>query len=196
MAGSLKAADPGLCNDQDAILCLIDVQTRLLPALNEAQRGALLRNCATLLQAADQLAIPTIITEHYPKGLGPTTPELLRLRPGVSEVISKTAFSAHGVADFDRLIAMSGRSQLILCGMETHVCVLQTALQAKAAGLDVFLAADATCSRVEANRDNALARLSRAGVHISCTESVLFEWLGDAERSEFRGLLELIRPTG
>jgi nicotinamidase-related amidase len=107
--------------------------------------------------------------------------------------LEKTAFSCCNAEGFDAAACADQRTQWILCGMEAHVCVLQTALELRARGLEVFVVADAISSRTEANRDNALARLRQAGVIVSNTESVLFEWLRDASDPQFKVLSALIR---
>jgi nicotinamidase-related amidase len=113
-------------------------------------------------------------------------PELAAKLPADAKRMEKTSFSACGALPL-------ARPQAILAGMEAHVCVLQTALELAAEGREVFVVADAICSRTEANRANALARLDKAGVVVTNTESVLFEWLRDASHEHFRTISKLIR---
>jgi len=113
--------------------------------------------------------------------------------PVVSEVVEKTRFSACGVPEVDQLLDMSGRRQIIISGMEAHICVLQTTLDLLQQNHQVFVVADAICSRQEQHYENALARMAAAGAVISNTESVLFEWLRDAKHKCFRELSALIQ---
>ncbi|MEM7206525.1 MAG: isochorismatase family protein [Pseudomonadota bacterium] len=182
-----------LCDRERSFLAVVDVQTRLMSAMPEASRSAVLGGTSVLLQAAEYLSIPTAITEQYPKGLGRTCPELIDNQPEVCETVEKTAFSASGVEGFDQLLGMSKRTQVIICGVETHVCVLQTALNLRISGVEVFVAADAVCSRDEQNKSNALERMMSAGVHVSNVESIVFEWLGDASHPRFRDVSALIK---
>lgn len=187
-----SALSIGLCRRERSALLLIDVQTRLAAAMPAAARTRVLRNSAILLDAAAALNIPALHTEQYPRGLGPTEPELAQ-RLTDAQRLEKTTFSCCGAAGFDAAVCADGRTQWILCGMEAHVCVLQTALELHARGLEVFVVEDGVCSRTETNRDNALARLRQAGVMVSNTESVLFEWLRDAADPQFKALSALIR---
>jgi len=165
-------------------LVLIDIQERLASVMPE--RAAVLHAAGILLEAARRLGIPVFVTEQYPKGLGSTVAEVAaKLPPGTTRV-EKTCFSAGASLTLTR-------PQVVIAGMEAHVCVLQTALELAADGREVFVAADAVCSRAEANYGNALARMQSAGVIVSNTESVIFEWLRDASHEEFRALSKLIR---
>lgn len=182
-----------LCRREDSALLIVDAQTRLAAAMPETERAHLLRNTGVLIEAAKTLAIPVLQTEQYPRGLGPTEPELAERLRGIAQPLEKTAFSCCGADGFDAAACADGRTQWIVCGMETHVCVLQTALELHARGLQVFVVEDAVCSRTAANTANALARLRQAGVIVSNTESVLFEWLRDAGHPQFKALSALIR---
>jgi nicotinamidase-related amidase len=175
---------PKLVRAADSALVIIDVQERLAAVM--PSREALLRGAGILLEAAARLAVPVIYTEQYPKGLGPTAPELLAKLPAGAVRVEKTAFSACGALPLER-------HQVVLAGMETHVCVLQTALELAAAGHEVFVAADAVTSRAEANHVGALARMHAAGVIVTNTESVLFEWMRESTHPQFREISKLIR---
>jgi nicotinamidase-related amidase len=168
----------------DSALVVIDIQERLAAAMSA--RESVVRATGVLLEAAGRLGIPVMLTEQYPKGLGPTAAEVLGKLPDGSIRVEKTCFSASSSL-------MLTRPQVVLAGMEAHVCVLQTALELAAGGLEVFVAADAVCSRTEFNCSNALARMQSVGVVITNTESVLFEWLRDAAHEHFRALSKLIR---
>jgi len=176
---------------QDSFLLVIDVQQRLLAAMPDGVQAPLIKQLGVLLQAADSLTIPVAITEQYPKGLGPTEAELLQLSPSKT-AIEKTCFSCADADEFMTTLRTSRRRSVILTGMETHICVLQTALALQGQGYQVFVVEDGVCSRTPQNQHNALQRMRQAGVIITNTESVLFEWLADAKHPEFRTLSKLI----
>lgn len=172
-------------------LVVIDMQERLASVMAQESLQAVVRNCGILLQAALLLEVPVTYTEQYPKGLGPTIPELLPFLPAGSKV-EKIAFACTDEPRFCRQLT-SDRPQIILAGMEAHICILQTALQLQHGGRQVFVAEDAVLSRNPANKANALERLRHAGVIISNTESVVFEWLGKAEGDAFKQISKLVR---
>ncbi|MFP5507461.1 MAG: isochorismatase family protein [Gammaproteobacteria bacterium] len=182
-----------LCHRDSSALLIVDVQTRLTAAMPAERRDAVLRSAGILIEAARVLGVPLLHTEQYPRGLGPTEAALAARLEGTATRLEKTAFSCCGAEGFDAAACADGRTQWILCGMEAHVCVLQTALELHARGLQVFVVEDGVCSRAEESRTNALARLRQAGVIVSNTESVLFEWLRDASDPQFKALSALIR---
>jgi nicotinamidase-related amidase len=149
-------------------------------------------NCGNLLQAAGKLGIPTTASEQYPQGLGPTVPELAALVPA-GRTFAKMEFSCAANPGLRAELDRAGRRQVVLAGIEAHVCVLQTALELRAAGYAVAVVADAVASRRPASRETALARMAAAGVVPVTTEMVLFEWLRSAADPEFRALSRLIR---
>lgn len=180
-----------LADRADSQLVLIDTQEKLCAVMPGAVLPAVLRNCSILLQAAKLLDIPTVHTEQYPKGLGATLPELAQWLPA-GTCIEKTSFSCCEESAFcDHLD--DTRRQVILTGMEAHVCVLQTALQLQEMGRQVFVVEDAVISRNPAHLANAMARLRQAGVIVSTAESVVFEWLKVAEGDAFKQIARLIR---
>jgi nicotinamidase-related amidase len=141
--------------------------------------------CAKLVQAARILAIPTLVSEQYPKGLGHSAPELgLQDEPR----IEKTVFSAARVEDFD----LNGAEQAIVCGIETHVCVSQTVHDLLAKGLEVHVPADAVGSRHELDYERGLERMERAGAVVGSVEASLFELLERAGTPEFKSVQKLI----
>jgi len=173
-------------------LLLIDLQEKLVPAI--AGAGRIVANAKTLMQAAGRLGIPLSVTEHCADRIGPIVPELRSLAPEEA-IIGKRYFS--GVVEGplgDRLAAL-GRPKVIVGGTETHVCVLQTTLDLKAAGYAPCLVADATGTRHDIDRDVAVARMRDAGVTIVTTEMVLFEWLERGDSEDFAALLPLIKAT-
>lgn len=175
---------PVLARAADSALVVIDMQERLAAVM--PARESVVRAAGILLQAAARLNIPVLVTEQYPQGLGATVPEVAAKLPEGSMRVEKTSFSACAALPLTR-------PQVVLAGMEAHVCVLQTALELAAAGREVFLVGDAVCSRTEANYFNALARAQAAGIVVTNVESVLFEWLRDAAHEHFRALSRLIR---
>ena len=172
-------------------LILVDMQTRLTGVMPQDAAQAVIKNSGILAQAALMLEVPVIATEQYPKGLGRTIPELLTVLPNIKPV-EKMTFSCMAEPKFTRHLTRD-HSQIVLAGMEAHICVLQTAMGLIAAGKQVFVAEDAIISRNPVNKANALARMRDAGCIISNTESIVFEWLGHAEGDAFKAISKLIR---
>lgn len=173
-----------LARREDSTLVVIDVQERLAAVMPARERVE--RSLGILLEAAGRLGVPVVVSEQYPQGLGATTAAVAAKLPKGAVRVEKTRFSACGALPLQR-------PQVVIAGMEAHVCVLQTALELAAEGREVFVVGDAVCSRSEANRANALARLADAGVIVTNTESVIFEWLRDAGHEQFRTLSKLVR---
>jgi nicotinamidase-related amidase len=182
-----------LASAADSVLIVIDFQERLAAAMDPAALKVATKNTAILLQSAVCLGIPVLATEQYTQGLGPTVAELATRLPPDTPRVEKTCFSCAGAEAFARVLESTGRSQAILTGMEAHVCVLQSALNLKTAGRDVFVVADACCSRNTDNHANAMDRLRAAGVSVANTESIVFEWLRDAQHPHFKALSALLR---
>lgn len=181
---------PMLLDAQRSALVVVDVQERLAPAMDGG--AAVEARCSVLMRAAARLDVPVVVSEQYPKGLGPTVPALAALTPP-GAVIAKTAFSCMGEPAFAARISALGRDQFIVCGIEAHVCVLQTALALAAAGQQVAVVEDAVGSRRPSDKAAALRRLDRAGVTIVTSEMAVFEWLGRAGTPAFKDLSALIR---
>lgn len=171
-------------------LVIIDMQTRLLSAMPQEAMQAVIKHCAILAQAATMLEVPILLTEQYPQGLGNTAPELLAFLPNIKPV-EKLSFSCMSEPKFSRQLTRD-HSQVIIAGMEAHICVLQTALDLQNSK-QVFVAEDAIISRNPANKANAIARMREAGCIISNTESIVFEWLGKADGDAFKAISKLIR---
>lgn len=179
-----------LLNAARSHLVVIDMQQRLMPAIDGGD--ALLPRVDLLLRGAERLGVPVTVTEQYPKGLGHTIPAILDALPRDALIVPKTTFSATGdraFADSVAALRASGRDQMVLCGAEAHVCVLQTALSLHALGLAVFVVGDAVSSRAPASVAAACARLLHAGCHWITAEMAIFEWLGKAGTEDFRVLL-------
>ncbi|WP_374374662.1 isochorismatase family protein [Dongia sp.] len=171
-------------------LLVVDVQERLAPAIDGIE--GVERNCRILLEAAHKLAVPVMISEQYPHGLGHTLPSLLP-HAGGNQVFEKLEFSCFANHALRTALTEHGNRETVICGTEAHVCVLQTALEMKGAGHEVVIVADAVSSRSLANRALALDRAARAGIEIVSTEMVLFEWLRSAADPAFRAVSTLIR---
>jgi len=182
-----------LARADDSVLVIIDVQERLAAAMSPGVRAGVVRNARILLEAATRLGVPTLVTEQYPKGLGPTVAQVAEMLPGGTPRFEKTCFSCVGAASFSAALDESGRTQVILAGMEAHVCILQSALELRAVRQEVFVIEDACCSRNREHHANAMDRLRTAGVLVCNTESVVFEWLRDARHEHFNAISALLR---
>lgn len=181
-----------LTNTTESVLVVIDVQERLGAAMPPGVRNRVIEQISVLLTAATNLDVPVMVTEQYPKGLGVTEPALQSQFVANLKPIEKTCFSCAQSPEFMSMLEKSQRRQVILTGMETHICVLQTAIELQTAGYQVFVIEDAVSSRAKGNQYNALHRMRQAGVIISNVESVLFEWLGDASHQNFKTIAKLI----
>ena len=177
---------------QNSVLVIIDVQQRLAAAMPKGVCDRVMEQIKTLVTAANTLSVPVVVTEQYPKGLGHTDDDVKACLIAETPIIEKTCFSSVKATGFVATLDESKRKQIILTGMETHICVLQTALELQQQGYQVFVVEDAVSSRSKANQYNALQRLRHAGVIITNVESVLFEWLADSQHPEFKNLAHLI----
>ena len=182
-----------LCHAQQSQLLIIDIQERLASAMPADVLEKIIKNNNVLLTAASKLNVPIIHSEQYPKGLGNTVAAIAEHFPETNPTITKTSFSCSGAEGFNELIAKPKRQQIIISGIESHVCVLQSALQLQQQGYAVYVVEDAICSRKKSNHKNAIERLRQSGVIVSNVESVLFEWLRDAVHPEFKTLSKLIK---
>lgn len=171
-------------------LLIVDVQERLAPVMSDPRR--VLHNCTLLMRAAQRLEIPILVSEQYPKGLGPTMVDLRPYLPAEG-AMPKLHFSA--ASDEAILAKLQGfkRGQVVIAGIETHVCVLQTALDLKAKGFEVMVAADACASRRIESEQMGWSRMRQCGVELLSVEMVLFEWMHKAGTPEFKELSALIK---
>jgi nicotinamidase-related amidase len=169
-----------------SLLAVIDVQERLLAAMPDAER--VVERCLRLARAAALLDVERVLTEQYPKGLGPTPPALAAALPPAA---AKLAFSCSGCAGFDAA-CRPGIAAVVLAGLETHVCITQTALDLLAAGLGVFVVVDAVASRHPLDHEVGLQRLAGAGAVLTTSEAVLFEWCRSAEHPRFQEIRRLV----
>ena len=173
-----------------SFLLIVDMQERLVPAVEHHDR--VVTNAARLMTGAARLEVPVLLTEHYPKGIGPVVPAL-RERAPTNSVLAKIQFCALSEPACAKRFAALHRQQVVVAGTEAHVCVLQTALGLKQAGYEPYLVVDAVSSRRASDKEAAITRLRDAGVIAVTTEMVLFEWLARGDTAEFRDLLPLIK---
>lgn len=171
-----------LLDQSQSVLLIIDIQERLMPAIHEGE--TLVENAAWLCRLAGMLDVPMLVTEQYPKGLGTT---LAALQPHLAQAqrVEKLCFSA---AAEDSLAGsvLEQRQQVVIAGAETHVCVLQTALELQQSGKQVFVVDEAVGSRTPRNKQLALARMAQHGVQVVSGEMVAFEWLRRAGTEHFK----------
>jgi nicotinamidase-related amidase len=177
----------------NAILAVIDVQERLMTVIHGAQEVD--ANVARLIRGCRVLGVPVVVTEQYPKGIGPTTAVVREamFEAGVGEPLQKLCFSSFGSDEFAGALRRSGRRQVILCGVEAHVCVFQTCRDLIADGFEVFIVADATSSRTERNRELAVRRMTSDGARLTTTEMALFEMTVASGTDEFRAISKLVK---
>ncbi len=181
---------PGLMSRANTALLVVDVQERLLPSIHNSR--TIVWNCCRLVDGARILDIPVVGTEQYPKGLGPTVPELAER---LGERPAKLTFSCRECERALRPLVDGGRHKLLVCGIEAHVCVQQTVYDLLAAGWQVYVAVDAAGSRTELDYRTALRRMASAGAVLTTTEAALFEWCERAGTPEFKQIAQLVRPT-
>ncbi|MCG8377872.1 MAG: isochorismatase family protein [Proteobacteria bacterium] len=181
-----------LCNVEESCFIVIDIQEKLTQAMPGKVVERLRCNTSILLTAAKQLGIPVMASAQYPKGLGQVEESIKNELTDSSIYIEKTCFSCLQADGFKEQLAGLNVSQVILVGIEAHICVLQTAFDLFNEGYNVFVVADAIASRKLTSYESAIMRMNQAGIKIINTESVLFEWLEDASHPEFKSLSRLI----
>jgi nicotinamidase-related amidase len=175
----------------NASLLVIDVQEKFRPAIPCFDRIA--GNVAVLARAFGVLGMPVFATEQYPKGLGPTVADVASALPADTKKITKKSFSCCGEGGLLQLLMSGGRPAVALCGVETHVCVCQTALDLLAGGFTVMVAADAAGSRKTVDHETALRRMERSGAVIVTVEMLLFDLLRTADSPHFREIQNLVK---
>ena len=190
---TLEKANPALSQlrPERAALVVIDLQERLLPAIAGHER--LLKNTLLLLELAQRLRIPVVLTTQYRQGLGAMNPAVLAKAPGV-EPLDKVTFGCFWNEGFvKRLDELADRDQLVIAGVETHICVCQTVLGALEKSYAAHVVSDALGSRTEANHEIGLARMERAGALVSSTEMAVYELLGRSDTAAFKEMLPLLK---
>jgi len=174
-----------------AALVVVDAQERLFPHIHAHE--ALEQALVTLVKGVRELALPVVVTEQYVKGLGSTIPAVQDALGEAYQPLEKMSFSCCGDNRFLEALLATGRSDVILCGIETHVCVYQTATDLLDRGYRVHLVTDAVSSRTPENRDLAIQRLLNAGVTPTSVEMLLFELLGVSGTPEFKAISKLVK---
>ncbi len=175
---------------ENSLVLVVDLQERLLAAMPEGVAARTLRSARILVQMAGEFGLPVAVSEQYPQGLGPTASELRAVLPGGTQPVEKVVFNCCAVPAFQPVL---GGKDIILCGAETHVCVLQTALDLLAQGRRVYVAADATCSRAKLNWQLALDLMRQAGAVIGSAEIFAFGLLGAAGSETFKRISQMVK---
>jgi len=176
---------------EDCALAVIDIQEKLLPPIFEKER--MVRNSQLLVRLADILSLPILVSTQYVKGLGPTISEITSLLPEV-EVVDKLEFGCFGNDAYCTAVGkLANRNTLLLCGIEAHICVMQTALGALNQNMNVHVAADAVSSRTELNWKLGLNRMQAAGAVMSSTEMMIYELLGKSGTPAFKEMLKHLK---
>lgn len=177
----------------DSTLVVVDIQERLFGVFAESTRERILRNTEILTRSAALLDVPLLLTEQYPRGLGPTVGEVRGWLPEGCVATEKTAFSCYGDEGFRSQFSEVGRRTVVLCGIETHVCILQTAYDLLDEDCRVIVAIDAVGSRTDANWQAGLAAMAAQGAELVPTETIVFQWLRVAGTPEFKAVSKLVK---
>ncbi len=188
--GGVRLSREGLLSKENAVLIVVDVQERLFPLISG--KDIILNNMRKLIRFAKIIGIPIILTEQYPKGLGPTIPEIRGLLPNIKS-IEKVEFSCFGSEKFRDILKNMRAETLIIIGIEAHICVAQTSIEGVKYGYRVCVVSDATSSRKIEDKNIAIERMRQSGVIVTSTEMLMYELLRKAETREFREALELIK---
>jgi nicotinamidase-related amidase len=181
---------PELMNRDDTALLVVDVQEKLIPLIPGSAQ--LVWNIRRLLDGAAALGVRTLATEQYPQGLGPTTAELAQR---LANIPAKLAFSCGECGELFSGLADQGIWKILVCGIETHVCVSQTVHDLLGEGFRVYVAADAVGARGPLDHEMALRRMDSAGATLTTTEAALFEWCERAGSPEFKKISALVRES-
>ncbi len=184
---------PNLLNCDDSLLVIIDLQSKLSAVMPPEQACLTTRNSTRLIDAANILDIPILVTEQYPQGLGATEEMLVTKLSLSTPIFEKSGFSCCASDSFCEALLTSERKQVILVGQEAHICILQSALELTQRGHQVYVVEDAVSSRNPEHKHYALQRLQQQGVTIVNYESVLFEWLKNANHPQFKTISALSR---
>lgn len=176
---------------ENAMLVVVDLQAKLMPAMSESE--SIIRRAEIMVQGVAELGLDIVVSEQYPKGLGSTIPEISTWLPDSVPVIEKNSFSVFGSASFNTVLSKKKRDVLIFIGVETHVCLLQSVLDALASGYEVIVVADAVGSRKISDRDLALEAARGAGAAVLSSESVLFMLMRDSGNPHFKAISKLIK---
>ena len=178
-------------NKEQAALVVIDVQEKLVPAMDERTCGQLIGHISMLVEGFNAMGLPILATEQYPRGLGHTIPELVAATE--QNCVEKVAFSCAGEPNFIAALEKTGAKQVVLVGMEAHVCVYQTMIDLLDRGYSVHLVRDAICSRFDSDYQNAISMAALMGAVVTTTETALFQLVGVAGGDEFKLVSKLAR---
>lgn len=180
-----------LISDTNTLLVVIDMQEKLLPSMSDSEY--LLSNTNKLISGCQALNIPIIITEQYPKGLGKTINTIAEQLDKQYTPIEKTTFSCYKNDNFFEMLENHGKKNIVLCGIEAHICVMQTALELHEAGYQTVISEDCIASRNDNDHYMAIQRMSNSGITISTYESILMELCGRSDRPEFKTISNIIK---
>lgn len=180
-----------MLNIEDSVLVIIDEQEKLINASDSSENIVI--NTAKLAKACEILSIPVIVTEQYPQGLGETAGVIKNNLPQEAVFIEKTSFSAVNEAEFAKKISALRRRQVLICGIETHICVLQTALSFMEKGHDVYILRDCCSSRHKKENDTGIELLRQYGAGIICVEIALFDWIKTSKHPNFKEIQALVK---
>lgn len=179
-----------LLNENNSLVLIVDIQERLVSAL---EKDIISVKAAKLAQAAKILSIPVLVSEQYPKGLGHTVPIVSNKIESGTEIIEKTSFSLLQEEGFLEKLKSYNKQQIVICGIETHICVYQTAAELIDAGFEVVVAKDICASRNKYEFKQGIDAMKFCGAKISCLEIILFEWLRGAKHPKFKEIQTLIK---
>ena len=181
---------PALANPDDSVLVVIDPQEKLVRMIHN--REEVVENMKRMIEFASIFAIPVVLTEHYPQGLGYSVEEIKEVLPSYDPVI-KRIFSCFGVPEFSEALAATGRNRLLVVGIETHICVCQTVHDALHQGYLVQVVADGTGTRKREDHEIALARMRQEGAVVTTSEALIYEVTYRADGEEFKKVLDLVK---
>lgn len=170
----------------ECVVVIVDMQEKLFPHMQDQEN--LLSSVKKLQEGARLLDVPVVVTQQYTKGLGASLPDL-----EVSNFIEKSCFSCTGEEEFVKALAKTGRKQVLVCGIESHICVLQTLLGLRDAGYAPYCVVDGVSSRKNSDKEVALVRMQQEGVKLTTVESALFELCGSAKHEQFKSISKLIK---
>lgn len=180
-----------LADKEDSALIVVDIQDRFLAPITDAEK--VIKRSKFLIEIANLFSIPILVTEQYPARMGGTNAEILEVLPPGTVRHDKLCFSSCGIESFQEEWAKAEKTQAIVVGIETHICVNQTVHDFLANEIEVFVCADAVAARTTEAHDIAIARMRQAGAVVTHTESVAYEWLKSADADEFKSALEIVK---
>ena len=187
----MSSRHPNVLRLESSCLVVVDVQERFRAA--QEHFGEMVAGCVKLVRTFRVLDAPVLVTEQYPRGLGHTAPELMEALGAATEIDEKMVFSCCGSSEFSSRLQRAGATQVLVCGIETHVCVNQTVHDLLERGYSVHVAADAVESRHASDREIALQKMARSGAVITTTEMAAFELLGEATHPKFKEVQSLFK---